>query len=44
MVEFISSTMSLIYTRNSRGPRIEPCGTPEHIGRTSEYVPESTTR
>jgi len=28
--------MSLIYKRNSRGPSIEPCGTPQLI--TSNYV------
>ena len=28
MLDPISLTMSFIYSRNNRGPRIEPCGTP----------------
>jgi hypothetical protein len=35
--------MSLIYSRNNRGPSIEPCGTPEVTGRKSELSPSITT-
>ena len=27
---------SLMYTRNKRGPRMLPCGTPERTGRNAE--------
>ena len=30
------SSRSLMYTRNRRGPRMLPCGTPERTGRNAE--------
>ena len=30
---------SFMYIRNSRGPRTEPCGTPQSISRTLDCVP-----
>ena len=30
------SGRSLMYTRNRRGPRMLPCGTPERTGRNAE--------
>ena len=34
---------SLIYRRNSRGPKIEPWGMPEVTGRHSDVRPSSVT-
>ena len=38
------SGMSLMHTRNRRGPRMDPCGTPEVTGSQSERVPSKATR
>ena len=38
----MSSTMSLIYKRKSRGPRIEPCGTPAFTEVQEELAPGKT--
>jgi len=35
--------MSLIYTRNSVGPKTVPCGTPEVTSQGDEYVPSINT-
>ena len=37
-------TMSSKCTRKSKGPKIDPCGTPASTGRVSEWWPSSTTR
>ena len=42
--ESISSTMSLIYTKNNKGPRMDPCGTPALICAQSDEAPGNTTR
>ena len=34
---------SLIYIRNRRGPKIDPCGTPEVTGKNSEEEFSITT-
>ena len=34
-----TSPKSLTYRKNSDGPRIEPCGTPQVIGKMPESVP-----
>ena len=39
----MSSTMSLIYKRKSRGPRIEHCGTPAFTEVQEELAPGKTT-
>ena len=39
----MSSTMSLIYKTKSRGPRVEPCGTPAFIEVQEELAPGKTT-
>ena len=39
----LSSTMSLIYKRNKRGPRIEPSGTPALTEVHEELAPGNTT-
>ena len=36
-------TMSSKCTRKSKGPKIDPCGTPASTGRVSEWWPSSTT-
>ena len=36
--------MSLRYTENSNGPRMDPCGTPEITGSQDENDPLRTTR
>ena len=41
--ELMSSTMSLIYKRKSRGQRIEPCGTPAFTEVQEELAPGKTT-
>ena len=33
-----------MYNKNKRGPRIEPCGTPEVTGSHSNSDPEIDTR
>jgi hypothetical protein len=38
------SGMSLMYTRHRRGPKMDPCGTPEVTGSQSEWVPEMNGR
>ncbi len=38
------SPMSLMYTRNSSGPSIEPCGTPEVTFLQRDEQPLMTTR
>ena len=44
ILDWISSTISLMQTKkNSRGPRIEPCGTPAHTCFGSEITPGITT-
>ena len=43
ILEPISRTISLIYTRNKRGPKIEPKGTPACIKVQSETAPGRTT-
>ena len=35
--------MSLTYKMKRRGPRIEPCGTPEITGILKEVAPSTTT-
>ena len=37
------SGKSFMYIRNSIGPRIEPCGTPQSIKRGSEEMPLIST-
>ena len=37
------SVMPLLYTRKRRGPRIEPCGTPEETSKEGEVEPLTTT-
>ena len=44
MLEHISVTMSLIYNKKSRGPKIGPCGTPARMRAQSEEVLGRTTR
>jgi hypothetical protein len=39
----IMSHMSFIYTLKSRGPRTNPCGTPESTWKGDETVPEIRT-
>ena len=39
----MSTSMSLIYKRNRRGPRIEPCGTPAFTEVQEELAPGKTT-
>jgi hypothetical protein len=34
---------SLIKLLNSRGPNVEPCGTPDNIGKGEENFPEVRT-
>ena len=41
--ELMSSTMSLVYKKKSRGPRIEPCGTPAFTEVQEELAPGKTT-
>jgi hypothetical protein len=36
--------MSLMYTRNRMGPKMDSCGTPEVAGSQSEKVPSKATR
>jgi len=31
-----TSEMSLIYSRNKRGPRMDPCGTPDSTARDND--------
>ena len=38
-VDTLHYILSLPYSKNSDGPRIEPCGTPQVIGKTPESVP-----
>jgi len=38
------SVMSLMYSRNNKGPRMVPCGVPEVTDDQSEHVPLTTTR
>ena len=40
----ISSPMSLIYTHNNKGPRMDLCGTPALIYTLSDEAPGNTTR
>ena len=42
--EPISSTMSLMYTKNNNGPRMDPCGTPALMYTQSDDAPGNTTR
>ena len=42
--ELMSTKMSIIYKRNRRGPRIEPCGTPALTEVQKEFIPGKTTR
>ena len=37
--EVVAAGRSLIYIENRRGPRTDPCGTPEPIERYGETVP-----
>lgn len=39
ILDSLSETLgrSLIYIKNSKGPRIEPCGTPQTMGRKGEF-------
>jgi hypothetical protein len=38
--KFVELCISLMYMMKSKGPKIEPCGTPVVIGRNSEDVPQ----
>ena len=40
----IPELISLINRRNSKGPSIDPCGTPELTGKGSEKIFSSRTR
>ena len=40
----ICLTMSLIKIRKSKGPRIDPCGTPANTSTHFENLPLNTTR
>ena len=42
--EPIPPTMSLIKTKNNKGSRMDPCGTPALIYAQSDKAPENTTR
>ena len=42
--EFISSTISLMITKNNKGPRIDPCGTLAFIKQHSDETPDRTAR
>jgi len=44
MVEPTTDGKSLIYRIKSKGPRIEPCDTPDETGDQSEAQPFITTR
>ena len=37
-------TISFIYIKNNKGPKIEPCGTPALTGAQSDEAPFNTTR
>ena len=41
--EVVAAGRSLIYIENRRGPRTDPCGTPEPIERYGETVPLAAT-
>jgi hypothetical protein len=40
---FILEHKSLIQILNSRGPKVEPCGTPDNIGNGEENFPKVRT-
>ena len=42
-VDFTASGRSLIWHKNSRGPRTVPCGTPESTLTDSDSSPSTTT-
>ena len=42
--ECISSTITLMNTKNNKGQRIDPCGTPALIKHQSDEAPGRTTR
>ena len=44
IVESMSKTISLIYTKNSSGPIIDPCGTPALIETHSDLSLGNITR
>ena len=37
-LEFVAAGISLTYTRKIRGPKIDPCGTPQVTGRGGEVA------
>ncbi|KAH3801162.1 hypothetical protein DPMN_154808 [Dreissena polymorpha] len=41
--DVIREGRSVIYKRKRRGPRTDPCGTPEVIGTWSDIEPSNTT-
>ena len=44
MLHSISVVMSLMYMRKSKGPKIEPCGTPAEMRYMSDDWPSIVTR
>ena len=44
ILHLISFSRSLTKTRNSKGPRTDPCGTPDKMGAHFEFLPLITTR
>jgi len=42
--ERMSLAMSLMYSKNNKGPRTVPCGTPDETVRQDDWVPFSVTR
>ena len=44
VVEYFNALfISFIYIKNSRGPRIDPCGTPQLVGSLGEVISSITT-
>ena len=44
MFEPISTTMSLMYNKKNKGPKIDPYGTPARMNFHSDTIPGRTTR
>ena len=40
---FETFARSFMYSKNKRGPRTEPCGTPHLISKVSEVLPQTET-
>ena len=40
---FETFARSFMYGKNKRGPRTEPCGTPQLISKVSEVLPQTET-